>query len=186
MSAVAIEAAVRAEGLLRPGSATVVLLSGGRSSVCLLDLADSGSPGRAPSTCCTSTTGFRPESGRRRGGAAAPRCARRFGVALHVQPRRRARRGRRARELRYAAAEELARERGAGITAGHTASDQVETVLYRLAASPGRRALLGMGGRAGRLGAAAARRDARARPAAYCAERGLASEREDASNASPG
>src|SRR5204863_86520 len=30
------------------------------------------------------------------------------------------------------------------VASGHTASDQVETILYRLAASPGRRALLGM------------------------------------------
>src|SRR3712207_7404221 len=33
----------------------------------------------------------------------------------------------------------------------HTASDQAETVLYRLAVSPGRRALLGMEPRRGRL-----------------------------------
>jgi tRNA(Ile)-lysidine synthase len=35
--------------------------------------------------------------------------------------------------------------------AAHTASDQAETVLYRLAVSPGRRALLGMEARRGRL-----------------------------------
>ena len=35
--------------------------------------------------------------------------------------------------------------------AAHTASDQAETVLYRLAVSPGRRALLGMAARRGRL-----------------------------------
>ena len=49
-----------------------------------------------------------------------------------------------ARDVRYAEAARLAAERGADVAAGHTASDQVETVLYRLAASPGRRALLGM------------------------------------------
>ena len=49
-----------------------------------------------------------------------------------------------AREVRYRAAAQMARERGAVIASGHTASDQVETILYRLAASPGRRALLGM------------------------------------------
>src|SRR5580700_6320577 len=37
------------------------------------------------------------------------------------------------------------------VAAGHTASDQVETILYRLAASPGRRALLGMAPCEGRL-----------------------------------
>ena len=63
-----------------------------------------------------------------------------------------------ARDVRYGAATELAEEldehpwtslqvrsgQRALVAAGHTASDQVETILYRLAASPGRRALLGM------------------------------------------
>ena len=58
------------------------------------------------------------------------------------------------------------------VATGHTASDQVETVLYRLATSPGRRALLGM----------APRRDRIVRPLlavsgedtrAYCREAGL-------------
>jgi tRNA(Ile)-lysidine synthase len=49
-----------------------------------------------------------------------------------------------ARERRYSAARELAAPLGAAVATGHTATDQVETVLYRLAASPGRRALLGM------------------------------------------
>ncbi len=37
------------------------------------------------------------------------------------------------------------------IATGHTATDQVETILYRLASSPGRRALLGMAPSEGRL-----------------------------------
>jgi tRNA(Ile)-lysidine synthase TilS/MesJ len=37
------------------------------------------------------------------------------------------------------------------IATGHTATDQVETILYRLASSPGRRALLGMASSEGRL-----------------------------------
>ncbi len=160
MSAAAIEAAVRAEGLLEPGGATVVLLSGGRDSVCLLDLAVRiAGPGAVAALHVD--YGLRTESG-----ADAEHCAalcETLGVALHVR-RAGAPAGNRqawARELRYAAAEELARERDAVIAAGHTASDQVETVLYRLAASPGRRALLGMPARAGRLVAPAARRDAR-------------------------
>ena len=48
------------------------------------------------------------------------------------------------------------------IAAGHTATDQVETILYRLAASPGRRALLGMAPRDGAPGASAACLHARA------------------------
>jgi tRNA(Ile)-lysidine synthase len=52
-----------------------------------------------------------------------------------------------AREERYRAAAELTGD----IAAGHTATDQVETILYRLASSPSRRALLGMRARDGRL-----------------------------------
>jgi tRNA(Ile)-lysidine synthase len=46
--------------------------------------------------------------------------------------------------VRYGAAERMAERCDALIATGHTASDQVETILYRLAASPGRRALQGM------------------------------------------
>ena len=56
-----------------------------------------------------------------------------------------------ARDVRYAEAERLAAARDALIAVGHTATDQIETVLYRLAASPGRRALLGMPERSGRI-----------------------------------
>ncbi|MBJ7354809.1 MAG: tRNA lysidine(34) synthetase TilS [Thermoleophilaceae bacterium] len=58
-----------------------------------------------------------------------------------------------ARNLRYAAAEELADSMGAGavIAVAHTADDQAETILYRLFASPGRRALQGMAERRGRI-----------------------------------
>jgi tRNA(Ile)-lysidine synthase len=86
-----------------------------------------------------------------------------------------------ARDVRYAEAERLASELDALIAVGHTATDQVETVLYRLAASPGRRALLGMPARSGRvirplLGLT------REQTAEHCRARGLAW-REDSSNA---
>src|SRR5205823_13795653 len=89
-----------------------------------------------------------------------------------------------ARDIRYGGAARLALRRGARVAAGHTATDQAETVLYRLAASPGRRALLGMPARDGRL----------VRPlldftredtAAYCRARGLGW-REAPSNQDPG
>jgi tRNA(Ile)-lysidine synthase len=85
-----------------------------------------------------------------------------------------------ARDLRYAEAHRIAAERDALIATGHTASDQVETILYRLAASPGRRALLGMPASEGRLirpllGLS------REQTAAYCLARGL-EWREDESN----
>jgi tRNA(Ile)-lysidine synthase len=86
-----------------------------------------------------------------------------------------------ARELRYDAALRAAQSRDALIATGHTASDQVETILYRLAASPGRRALQGMVASEGRLirpllGVT------REQTAAYCEARGLGW-REDESNA---
>jgi tRNA(Ile)-lysidine synthase len=182
VSADAIEAAIRAERLLAPGRATVVLLSGGRDSVCLLDLAVRIA-GADAVTALHVDYGLREASG-----ADAEHCAAlcaRLGVALHVR-RAGAPAGNRqawARELRYEAAEALAGEVDALIAAGHTATDQVETVLYRLAASPGRRALLGMPARAGRL-VRPLLGVTREQTAAYCAERRLAW-REDASNASP-
>ncbi len=65
-----------------------------------------------------------------------------------------------ARDVRYAAAARLAAAAGARVAVGHTASDQVETIVYRLAASPGRRALIGMPDRRGAARASAAARAA--------------------------
>src|SRR5207237_3222881 len=63
----------------------------------------------------------------------------RLGVALEVRRPTRPALGNLqawARETRYAAAAEIAA--GSDIAAGHTASDQGETILYRLASSPSR------------------------------------------------
>ena len=58
-----------------------------------------------------------------------------------------------ARDARYEAAERVRRRLGLDVVAtGHTAGDQVETILYRLVSSPGRRALLGMRPRRDRRG----------------------------------
>jgi tRNA(Ile)-lysidine synthase len=88
-----------------------------------------------------------------------------------------------ARDVRYRAARELADGDDALIAAGHTASDQVETILYRLAASPGRRALLGMSASEGAL-VRPLLGITREQTAAYCTERGLIW-REDTSNDNP-
>ncbi len=57
-----------------------------------------------------------------------------------------------AREARYAAAEQLrARTGGDWIATGHTRTDLAETVLYRLAVSPGTRALRGLRAHSGRV-----------------------------------
>jgi tRNA(Ile)-lysidine synthase len=84
----------------------------------------------------------------------------------------------RARDARYALADQLAE---GDYAAAHTASDQAETVLYRLAVSPGSRALHGMAPRRGRLVRpllAVTREEVRA----YLRARGL-EWREDPSNA---
>ena len=57
-----------------------------------------------------------------------------------------------ARDYRYEVAEELRSETGgAWVATGHTRTDLAETVLYRLASSPGRRAMLGMAPRRGHV-----------------------------------
>src|ERR1700690_929517 len=86
-----------------------------------------------------------------------------------------------ARDLRYARAPELS---PTGLIAtGRIASDKAETVLDRLAASPGRRALLGMAVREGRLlrPLLGLTRD---QTAAHCVARRLRW-RDDSSNDSP-
>ena len=181
-TAAAIEARVRAGGLLAPGAPVVVLLSGGQDSVCLLDLAVRIA-GPDAVRALHLDYGLRPESDDD-ARFCADLCAG-MGVELTVQrPAAPAEHGNLqawARDQRYAAAARLALARGARVATGHTSSDQVETVLYRLAASPGRRALLGMPPRDGRL-VRPLLEVSRAETAAYCGERGLGW-REDPTNA---
>ena len=224
---------VRATGLLAEGSRVVAMLSGGRDSVCLLDLAVALC-GAGSVHALHVNYGVRAEAA---GDESSCReLCEGLGVDLIV-----ARSGRSpgavgnfhawAREFRYGEAHRLARrldeagvaafsgsaalEESAGasgeveegragdvskrpaprarvghpvlegpnptqIVTGHTATDQVETILYRLAASPGRRALLGMPARDGRL-VRPLLGLTREQTAGYCRERGL-SWREDASN----
>ena len=85
-----------------------------------------------------------------------------------------------ARDERYGAAARIATNRHADVAVGHTATDQVETILYRLASSPSRRALLGMRPREGLL-IRPLLSFTREQTAAYCRDRGL-EWREDESN----
>jgi len=181
VSAAAVEARVGAGGLLRPDAAVLVLLSGGRDSVCLLDLAVRLA---GPVSALHVDYGLRGSAA-----ADAEHCAalcERLDVPLTVHRPPGARHGNLqawARDVRYAEAARLAGAGGSLVAAGHTASDQVETVLYRLAAAPGRRALLGMAAREGRL-VRPLLDVTREETAAYCAERGLPW-RDDPTNASP-
>jgi tRNA(Ile)-lysidine synthase len=176
---------VRAGGLLPvepDGRPILTMLSGGRDSVCLLDLAVSIC-GAENVHALHVNYGLRPEAEEEE--HHCRELCRRLGVASLevVRAERPAGAGNLqawARELRYGAADELARELDALIATGHTATDQVETILYRLAASPGRRALLGMSPREIRL-VRPLLGLTREQTAAYCRARGL-SWREDASN----
>ena len=134
---------------------------------------------------CTSTTACATTPTRT--SATAPSSASRSGCELEIErPQRPEGPGNLqawARDVRYAAAARLALPRGATIVTGHTADDQVETILYRLASSPSRRALLGMRPRDGRL-ARPLLGTTRAETTAYCEQRGLAW-RDDAPTPSP-
>jgi tRNA(Ile)-lysidine synthase len=184
---------VRATGLLVPGVPVVVLLSGGRDSTCLLDVAVTlvGAEGVRALHVDYGLRGAASDGDREH----CVMLCERLGVALQVE--RAGGLGASgnvqawARDLRYAAGVRAAAALGAGasLAAGHTLSDQVETILYRLAVSPGRRALLGMEADTTPAAAPATRlvrpllaaETTRAETAAWCLERQLAW-REDASN----
>ncbi|MFZ2113621.1 MAG: tRNA lysidine(34) synthetase [Solirubrobacteraceae bacterium] len=196
MTAAEVHERVRAGGLLSLGCGVVAMLSGGRDSVCLLDVAVALC-GAEQVHALHVNYGLRAESDEDERHC-RELCAL-LGVEIEVVPASREVQATGnlhawARELRYAAARELARRldarrggqaggslggaspstelgvagdgvakhdapRARGghrpfwtlIATGHTATDQVETILYRLASSPGRRALLGMASSEGRL-----------------------------------
>jgi tRNA(Ile)-lysidine synthase len=138
--------AARRSGLVRAGEPLLVLLSGGGDSVCLLDVALRLG---ARASALHVNYGLRP--GADEDEAFVRELCARFGVELHVERVAVGEGGNlqeRAREARYSLAEGLAE---GDYAAAHTASDQAETVLYRLAVSPGSRALHGMAPRRGRL-----------------------------------
>jgi len=179
----AVQAAARVAGLADESASVVTMVSGGRDSVCLLHV--------AVALCgAQRVRALHVNYGLRPGADTAERlvdemCAQ-LGVPLVVhhaaRPAGAGNLQAWARDVRYGAATQLALTCGGVVAAGHTASDQVETVLYRLAASPGRRALLGMSAHDGLL-----RRPllavTREQTGAYCAALGLPYD-DDESNAS--
>ncbi len=164
---------VREEALLPAGRPIVAMLSGGRDSVCLVDLA-------ARLLGADAVTALHVNYGLREGSDGDEAFCRELceglGVGLEVErPRRPEGPGNLqawARDTRYAAAARLALAGDALIATGHTADDQVETILYRLASSPSRRALLGMRPRDGSL-VRPLLGFTREQTTAYCEERGL-------------
>lgn len=178
---------VRETSLLEHGGPTLVLLSGGRDSVCLLDVAVR-LRGNGDVRALHVNYGLRgPESD------ADERACRALCATLDVdltvrsvaRPAGPGNLHAWARDTRYALGAELCRESGAQLAAAHTVDDQLETVLYRLATSPGRRALLGMPVRSGLLVrpllAAGVTRE---ETTAWCTAHGHGW-RDDASNADP-
>jgi tRNA(Ile)-lysidine synthase len=138
--------AAQASGLVRGGEPLLVMLSGGGDSVCLLDVAMRL---EAPVRALHVNYGLR--EGADDDAAFVQDLCRRLAVPLELERVALEEGGNlqeRARQVRYALAE---RHAEADYAAGHTASDQAETVLYRLAVSPGSRALHGMPARRGRL-----------------------------------
>ncbi len=136
----------REGGLIRSGEPLLVLLSGGGDSVCLLDVAARIG---AKVSALHVNYGLRPTSDGDE--EFCRRLCDRLGVALTVERVELSQSGNlqaEAREARYALAETATT---GDFAAAHTASDQAETVLYRLAVSPGSRALRGMEARRGRL-----------------------------------
>ena len=139
-------AAARDSGLVRSDQPLLVMLSGGGDSVALLDVAH---------RLGASVTALHVNYGLRDGADADESLVRQLcderDIPLRVEHVSLPESGNlqeRARDARYALAERLAE---GDYAAAHTASDQAETVLYRLAVSPGSRALHGMAPRRGRL-----------------------------------
>jgi tRNA(Ile)-lysidine synthase len=159
--------------MIEPGRPLLVLLSGGADSVCLLHIALSKG---------ADVSALHVNYGLRESADEDEAFCRDLFSGLIVE---RVRLGpgnvqALARDARYALAEKHA---VGDYATGHTMSDQAETVLMRLCSSPGRKALLGMPARRGRL-VRPLLGMTRAETEAYCREHGL-SWRVDPSNADP-
>jgi tRNA(Ile)-lysidine synthase len=159
--------------LIQPRRPLLVLLSGGADSVCLLDMAVKRG---------AEVSALHVNYGLRESADEDEQFCRELFPGLIVE---RVSLGEGnmqalAREARYALAEQHA---VGDYATGHTLSDQAETVLMRLCSSPGRKGLLGMAPRRGRL-VRPLLTMTRAETEAYCREHGL-SWRDDPSNADP-
>jgi tRNA(Ile)-lysidine synthase len=141
----AVLLAARESGLVRPGEPLLVMVSGGGDSVALLDVAH-----RLGARVSALHVNYGLREGADADEALVRELAERMDVPLHVHhvTLGAGNTQEQARDARYELAERLAER---DYAAAHTASDQAETVLYRLAVSPGSRALHGMAPRRGRL-----------------------------------
>jgi tRNA(Ile)-lysidine synthase len=147
----ALAEVVRRSGLIDPMSSGVVLVSGGADSAC-------ATAGLARAIGPASVHALHVNYGLRQSADRDERVCRdlcsRLRIDLHIErPKHLAGNLQAAaRGTRYAAAEQLrARTGGDWIATGHTRTDLAETVLYRLAVSPGTRALRGLPAQSGRV-----------------------------------
>jgi tRNA(Ile)-lysidine synthase len=142
---------VRESGLVAAGSGGVVLVSGGADST-------AAAAGLVHEIGADLLVALHLNYGLRPGSDGDQRTCEelcdRLGIELEVERPRLADGNvqAEARRARYATAERLRLARGLDwIATGHTKTDLAETVLYRLATSPGRRALLGLRARRGHI-----------------------------------
>ena len=133
------------------GSSGVAMVSGGPDSACLA-AALVAAVGAQSVVALHLNYGLRPDSGEDE--ATVRALCEGLGIELEVERPELAAGNVQAaaRDARYAAAEALHASRNLDwIATGHTRTDLAETVLYRLASSPGRRALLGLAPKRGRI-----------------------------------
>jgi len=143
---------VRSSGLIEPGSSVVVMVSGGADSAC-------AAAGLATALGAEAVHALHVNYGLREGAANSELACRRpcaaLRIDLHVERSKAPLEGNlqaAARAIRYDAAERLRARTSSELGAtGHTQTDVAETLLYRLAVSPGSRALLGLAPRSGRV-----------------------------------
>lgn len=145
---------IQSSALIVPGSSGVLLLSGGADSSALA-FGLASLPSRPQLSALHLNYGLRPESGDDE--AAARELCRMLSIELKVErpvrpPGQSGNLHAWAREERYRAAESLcSRLKCDWIAVAHTASDLAETVIYRLAVSPGSRPLAAMPARRGKI-----------------------------------
>ena len=139
-------------GLINERHSVLVLVSGGADSAC----AAAGLVGRLGSEAVHALhVNYRLRDDADESEAAARWLCAALRIDLHIERVHDALEGNvqgAARKIRYDAAERLRARTGSDwIATGHTRSDVAETVVYRLASSPGTRALLGLAPRSGRV-----------------------------------
>jgi tRNA(Ile)-lysidine synthase len=139
-----VAAYVDDNGLLPAGASVLALVSGGADSTCLMHLLPALHPGRT--AVLSFDHGLRPGAAGEAAAVIASAGALgldAWSLRLGVDPGPGLQE--RARQARYAAARAHAAAHGFGLIAtGHTASDQAETVLFRLARGTGRTGAMGM------------------------------------------